>query len=157
MERLDVNLRHLRAFLAIMESGSVTAAAREVHLTQPAVTQGIAKLELRFGVPLFERQPRRMIPTDEARILAPRATAIIRLLGQTRATAAQVSAFLGLSRAGSYANAATAMGLSEASLHRAVSDLSLALGQDLVRRRGKGVVLTARGLAMARNFRLALA
>ncbi|MFX8223177.1 LysR family transcriptional regulator, partial [Acinetobacter baumannii] len=45
MERLDVNLRHLRAFLAIMESGSVTAAAREVHLTQPAVTQGIAKLE----------------------------------------------------------------------------------------------------------------
>ena len=53
MERLDVNLRHLRAFLAIMESGSVTAAAREVHLTQPAVTQGIAKLELRFGVPLF--------------------------------------------------------------------------------------------------------
>ncbi|MGE6036604.1 helix-turn-helix domain-containing protein, partial [Klebsiella pneumoniae] len=72
MERLDVNLRHLRAFLAIMESGSVTAAAREVHLTQPAVTQGIAKLELRFGVPLFERQPRRMIPTDEARILAPR-------------------------------------------------------------------------------------
>ena len=157
MERFNVNLRHLRAFLAIMETGSVTAAARAVHLTQPAVTQGIAKLERRFEASLFERQPGQMIPTPAAELLAYRAAPIMRLVGQARATAAQVSAFLALARAGGYAGAATAMDLSEASVHRAVSDLSLALGQTLVERRGRGVVLTARGFALARNFRLALA
>jgi DNA-binding transcriptional LysR family regulator len=48
-------------------------------------------------------------------------------------------------------------GLSEASLHRAVGDLSLDVGQRLVERRGKSVVLTARGIAFARNLRLATA
>lgn len=157
MEAIDINLRHLRAFVAIMETGSMTAAARAIHLTQPAITQGIAKLEQQFGAPLFERQPGQMVPTADARALHPRAVAILRLVGLPRATAAQVRALLALAAAGSYSGAANATGLSEASLHRAVGDLSLVAAQTLVERRGKGVALTARGNALARRLRLAVA
>ena len=41
----DLNLRHLRALLAIREHGGITAAADAVSLSQPALTQGLAKLE----------------------------------------------------------------------------------------------------------------
>lgn len=157
MQAIDLNLRHLRAFGAIMESGSMTAAARQIHLTQPAITQGIAKLERQLGAILFERQPGQMVPTPTASLLAPRAHATLRLIGLPRATAAQVRAFLALAASGSYSGAARETGLSEASLHRAVGDLALVAGHALVERRGKGVVLTARGTALARRFRLAVA
>ena len=157
MQSIDLNLRHLRAFGAIMESGSMTAAARQIHLTQPAITQGIAKLERQLGAILFERQPGQMVPTPTASLLAPRARATLRLIGLPRATAAQVRAFLALAASGSYSGAAIETGLSEASLHRVVGDLALVAGHALVERRGKGVVLTARGVALARRFRLAVA
>src|SRR3546814_10461732 len=98
-----------------------------------------------------------MAPTAAARILAARAAAALRLIGNRHATAAQLRAFLALARSGSYVGAAIATGLSEASLHRAVRDLSLAIGQRLVERRGKGVGLTARGMVIERNLRLAAA
>jgi len=72
-------------------------------------------------------------------------------------TAAQVRAFVALARHGSYSAAAAATGLRDPTLHRAVSDLSLALGEKLVSRRGRSITLTAKGHAVARRFRLALA
>lgn len=157
MESHSFNLRHLRAVIAIAEGGNIGTAVRNVNLTQPAITQGIAKLERQIGLRLFERQANGMTPTAAADILVPRAAAALRLIANRRATATQIRAFLALARAGGYAGAAAVTGLSEASLHRAVGDLSLALGQRLVERRGRSVVLTARGLTIARNFRLATA
>lgn len=157
MEPHALNLRHLRATIAIAEGGNIGAAVRAVNLTQPAITQGIAKLEAQIGLPLFDRQASGMIPTAAAGILIPRAAAALRLIGNRYATAAQIRAFLALARAGSYPGAAALTGLSEASLHRAVGDLSLGAGQRLVERRGKSVTLTARGLLVARNLRLATA
>lgn len=154
MGPFDLNIRHLRAVAAIVDSGSISAAARVVNLTQPAITQGIAKLERQIGMPLFERRPSGMAPTPAADLLAPRVSAALRLMDSRHATAAQISAFLALGRSGSYAGAAVETGLTEPSLHRAVSDLSLALGAILVERRGKGVILTARGSAVARRFSL---
>lgn len=154
MDPFALNIRHLRAVAAVVETGSISAAARVVNLTQPAITQGIAKLELRIGLPLFERRPGGMEPTVAAHLLAPRVSAAIRLMASRNATAAQIRAFLALARCGSYAAAAQQTRLSEPSLHRAVADLSLAVGHTLVERRGKGVALTARGLAVARRFRL---
>ncbi|WP_432787895.1 helix-turn-helix domain-containing protein [Novosphingobium rhizosphaerae] len=52
----ELNLRHLRALLAIAEKGSITAAAESVSLSQPALTQGLAKLERQFGYSMFERR-----------------------------------------------------------------------------------------------------
>src|ERR1044072_4517173 len=50
-----LNLDQLRAFIEVIERGSFTAAARELNLTQPAVTHQVQELERRFKVTLVER------------------------------------------------------------------------------------------------------
>jgi DNA-binding transcriptional LysR family regulator len=52
------NPRHLRAFVALAETGSFSAAAEAVHIGQPALSQAIAKLEEQVGVRLIERTTR---------------------------------------------------------------------------------------------------
>lgn len=154
MEPFDLNIRHLRALAAIVEVGSISAAARIVNLTQPAITQGIAKLERQLDLTLFERRPAGMVPTQAAKLMAPRIEAALRLLNCGHATGAQISAFLAVARCGGYAGAAAQTGLSEPSLHRSVGDLSVTMGHRLVERRGKRLAMTTRGLAVARRFRL---
>lgn len=153
----QLNVRHLMALPIVVRSGSISAAARAVNLTQPAITQGIVKLERQVGMALFDRVPGMLVATPAGHLLAERADNALRLLGTRRTTAAQIRAFVALAQHGGYAAAATATGLAEASLHRAVADLSLALGARLVDRRGRKVALTRRGEDIARNFRLALA
>ena len=157
MKPYQFNIRHLAAVAAVVDQGSVSLAARAVNLTQPAVTQGIAKLEAQLGLPLFERQPGGMVPLEAALRLKPRIDVALRLIGSNRVTAAQVRAFVALARAGSYAAAAAATGVAEPSLHRAVGDLGLAVGSRLVDRRGRGVMLTKAGATLAQRLRLALA
>jgi LysR family transcriptional regulator, glycine cleavage system transcriptional activator len=65
------NWESLRVFAACAEHGSFTAAADELGLTQAAVSQRIAQLEARLGVPLFIRRPRLRL-TDAGARLAPR-------------------------------------------------------------------------------------
>ncbi|MBA4091058.1 MAG: LysR family transcriptional regulator [Sphingobium sp.] len=157
MDEGQLNIRHLAAAAAIVRHGSISAASHSVNLTQPAITQGIAKLEARLGQLLFERRPGGMVPTSAGRLVAERAENALRLIGGPVASAAQIRAFVAVARTGSYSSAALETGLAEASLHRAVGDLSLAIGQRLIDRRGRGIVLTQRGVTIARNFRLALA
>ena len=59
-EPFDLNLRHLRALGAIAECGNISGAARQAGLSQPALTQGLAKLEAQFGTALFDRHPHGM-------------------------------------------------------------------------------------------------
>jgi LysR family transcriptional regulator of gallate degradation len=151
------NIRHLAAMAAVVEQGSVSLAARAVNLTQPAVTQGIAKLEAQLGAALFERRPGGMVPTPVALRFKPRVDVALRLIGSSRVTAAQIRAFVALARSGSYAAAAVQAGVAEPSLHRAVGDLGLALGVRLAERRGRGLMLTRAGVTLARRLRLALA
>lgn len=156
MELPNLNLRHLAALAATVRHGSVTAAASAVHLTQPALTQAIGRLEHSLDCALFVRQPTGMAPTEPALLLAARVDAALRLIGSSRVTTPQVRAFLALARAGSYADAAQASGHSSASLHRAVADLSVALGQRLAERRGRHISLTTAGQRRARAFSLAM-
>lgn len=157
MTSRSFNVRHYVALAAVVHHGSVTRAARAINLTQPALTQAIARLEGELECLLFERGPSGMTPTEPALLLAPRAEAAIGHIGSSRVTGTQLRAFLALARAGSYAAAAEATGLSAASLHRAVGDLSLALGQRLVDRRGRSVILTQAGQRRVRGFGLAMA
>jgi DNA-binding transcriptional LysR family regulator len=126
-----------------------------VNLTQPALTQVIAGLEASLGVALFVRSAQGMAPTEPALLLAPRAEAAIAHIGSPRDGRAGARA-AGAGARGSYAAAGEATGLSSASLHRAIADLQVALGQRLVERRGQHVGLTAAG-ARARGFSLAMA
>ncbi|MEQ1731566.1 MAG: LysR family transcriptional regulator, partial [Vicinamibacterales bacterium] len=56
----DIDIALVRAFLAVVETGSVTAAARLLNRTQAAVSLQIRRLEDFFGASLFERQHRRL-------------------------------------------------------------------------------------------------
>jgi DNA-binding transcriptional LysR family regulator len=67
-----LDLQLLRTFLAVHRSGSFTAAAQLLRLSQPTVTTQIRSLERRLGHTLFERLPRGVAPTTEANDLAAR-------------------------------------------------------------------------------------
>ena len=151
------NIRHLAAFAATVRHGSVTRAARAVNLTQPALTQAISGLEAALGTSLFTRSAAGMAPSQPALLLAPRVEAALGHIGSSRVTGTQVKAFVAVARAGSYAGAGEASELSAASLHRAVADLSVALGQRLIERRGRSIFLTVAGERRLRGFGLALA
>ena len=113
------------------------------------------RLEDQLGTSLFERQPDRMRPTEAAQLLLPRAQMALELIRSNRVS--QIRAFTALAREGSYVEASGATGLARASLHRAVADLELAIGQSLIVRRGRGIELTQTGRTTARRYRLALA
>lgn len=157
MTERPLNVRHFAALAATVRHGSLSRAARAVNLSQPALTQAISGLEASLGVSLFTRGPQGMTPTEPARLIAPRAEAAIAHIGSPRVTGTQVRAFLAVVRAGSYAAAAEATGIAPASLHRAVADLSVALGQRLIDRRGRSLALTPAGERRARAFGLAMA
>lgn len=63
------NLKSLECFRTIINAGSVTAAAKRLNLTQPAVSRLLGLLESRMGGELFNRRNGRLIPTDEALML----------------------------------------------------------------------------------------
>lgn len=64
------DIDRLRAFLAIHRHGSVTEAARQLHMSQPAVSQQLQALEASAGRRLFRRLPRGVEPTPAGRELA---------------------------------------------------------------------------------------
>lgn len=55
--------RQIEYFLAVVDHGSFSRAALEIHVTQPALSQGIALLERELGTPLFNRMPRGVVLT----------------------------------------------------------------------------------------------
>ncbi|HZS42594.1 MAG TPA: LysR family transcriptional regulator, partial [Polyangia bacterium] len=72
-----MDLNRLKMFLQIVDTGSMSAAARAVHLTQPALSRNLKLLEGDVGVPLFERRGRGLVQTAAGRALVPRARALI--------------------------------------------------------------------------------
>ena len=62
---MGLTLRALRYFVAVAETESVSAAARQLGISQSAITEAIKTLELEAGGPLFERHARGMSPTTE--------------------------------------------------------------------------------------------
>jgi DNA-binding transcriptional LysR family regulator len=72
----SLNLDQLRALLKVVELGSFSAAARQLNLTQPAVSLQIRELERRFGVRLIERLGKQAHATAPGRTLADAARKI---------------------------------------------------------------------------------
>jgi len=72
-----MDLDHLRVFLQIVDSGSMSAAARVMHLTQPALSRTLKLLEGAVGVPLFDRRGRTLVLTAGGRALVPRGRALL--------------------------------------------------------------------------------
>jgi DNA-binding transcriptional LysR family regulator len=77
-----LNVRHLAVFRAVVKAGSVSAAARTLHISQPAVTRQGASFEDEIGLPLFSRIKGRLVSTPESEALMPE---IERLFGNVEA------------------------------------------------------------------------
>jgi DNA-binding transcriptional LysR family regulator len=66
---MHLKLRHLEVFHAVMEEGSVSRAADRLHLTQPAISIALSRLEAMLGYPLFHRSKGHFTPRPEAYLL----------------------------------------------------------------------------------------
>ncbi|GAB3535152.1 LysR family transcriptional regulator [Arthrobacter tecti] len=99
----DLDLRLLGYFVGVVETGSFTKAAAKLHVSQPALSQGIRRLENVVGAPLIERGPRgSMLPlslTTSGTTLFPAAREILlqadRALKNARESAARVQLRIG--------------------------------------------------------------
>src|SRR2546423_2157374 len=79
-----MRLKHIEVFNAVMLTGSVSAAARLLHVTQPAVTQALQHAELQLGYALFARNKSRLVPTHEAQALYPEVQLLMSQLESVR-------------------------------------------------------------------------
>jgi LysR family transcriptional regulator, regulator for genes of the gallate degradation pathway len=141
------NLRHLSVFSSVSRLGSVSAAARAAHLTQPAVTQAIASLERDFDRPLFARTAQGMEPTDAGRLCAERIRRVLQRITEAVAAAApqspgsrdslhgitsrQLQALVAVVESGGFGAAARAHHMTPATLHRAARELERRIGAPL--------------------------
>jgi DNA-binding transcriptional LysR family regulator len=75
-----MNLRQLECFVAVVDEGSFTRAARRIGITQPSLSQHIRALETELDGPLFNRLPRAVSLTPAGRTLLPDARIAVRAL-----------------------------------------------------------------------------
>jgi DNA-binding transcriptional LysR family regulator len=79
-----MNVRQLACFVAVVEEGSFTRAARRVGITQPSLSQHVRALELELGGAVLERLPRGIAVTAAGRSLLPEARAALRAVERGR-------------------------------------------------------------------------
>ena len=90
-----MELNNLRAFLAVAESQSFSAAAEQLHVTQPAVSKRIAALEETLGSALFDRVGRKTLLTEAGRALLPVAQSVTRELSRVQDSIARLGTDIG--------------------------------------------------------------
>ena len=64
-----MTIRHLKIFTTVADEGGMSAAAKELHVSQPTVSQAIAELEKYYGVKLFERLSQKLYLTKEGELM----------------------------------------------------------------------------------------
>jgi LysR family transcriptional regulator, regulator for genes of the gallate degradation pathway len=170
------NLRHLRAFCEVAEHRSITQASEHVYLSQPAITQAIAKLERQLNSQLFERLSDGMYPTEAGRLYAQRAGRALELirhgcqeavkLGAESAcqrkteqmlTATQLISLIAVADARNFSLAARNVGTSQPALHRAARDLESLMEKRLFEKTSQGIELTRAARVLVQQVKLAFA
>ena len=177
MAPIDIpSLRQLRGFEAVARLKSFSQAAREVNLSQPALSQSVRALETQFAARLFERRQSGCYATEAGAILLPRvqrffdhiraALAEPALAGASagrpsadaimnKITKPQLRGLIAISENHSLDAAARWLELSEPSLHRAARQLERELRRSLFQRTARGVTTTSQGSELARRFQVA--
>lgn len=173
------HIRYLCVVREVFRHGRIGVAADIVHLSQPAATQAVARLETTLGVPLFERRPAGMFATEAGEIFERRVERILEHLRRgdslarkkaarrggaerrhafyKQCTPIQLRALVAVDRAGNFSQAAAALGVSQPGVHRATKDLAALAGFALFEQTRGGVVLTSAAEAFVHHVRLALA
>src|ERR1700686_3808106 len=170
------SLRQLRAFEAVARLESVSAAARDIHLSQPGVSQAIRALEIGLGAQLFERRRSGCYVTEYGAILLPRIRRFLEHLRSAltepsgnaaagrqsldatvnRITRPQLRSLIAVSEHPSFDAAARSLKISQPSLHRSAPELERELRRSLYRRTATRVTTTAYGSELARRVQVAL-
>jgi DNA-binding transcriptional LysR family regulator len=73
---MNFNSENIELFITVLDTGSFYAAARKLNRVPSAVSMAVANLEAELGYILFERTPRKVIPTATALALEPQARII---------------------------------------------------------------------------------
>lgn len=89
----QIGLRPLRNFHAIVRTGSVTAAARELGVSQPSASRMLAELERMVGFDLFYRDPGRLVPTGDALRLFEEVDLALAQINRTLSLASDIAEF----------------------------------------------------------------
>ncbi|MDB5508447.1 MAG: hypothetical protein JWL93_916 [Hyphomicrobiales bacterium] len=176
MQELDrvPSFRRLRAFEATARTGSVSAAALELRLSQPAVTQSINLLEAQLGARLFDRSQDGSFLTEAGTIFRRRTARFFEQTGAAVKAAihpnlaaeselvarkigdAEARAVMAVWQEGSFRAAARRLAVSEPSLQRPARQLESLLGSVLYRRSSTGLSVNERGADLARRMALAI-
>jgi len=171
------SFRQLLVFETVARTENVSRAAAAIHVSQPAVTQAIAQLEQEVDATLFQRRNTGCYLTEAGEILQRRTSRLFAQLDQAlgevgisiprgaapdlrtierRLTKPQVRALLAIAENRSFAAAARALSMSEASIHRAARDLERVLRRPLFHRTAHGLTANKQAAELARRVRLAL-
>jgi DNA-binding transcriptional LysR family regulator len=170
----SASIRHLKVFESVAQLHGVRKASEECHLSQPAVTQAIAKLEKQLGVDLlerrasgsylnsfgvlFQRRVQRMFAQMEQALTVlgtPASHAMVSRIASC-ITRSQARSLVAVVENGSFANAARALSVSQTSLQRAARDLERTLRTPLYLQTASGIVAIPAATEFARSLKLAL-
>jgi LysR family transcriptional regulator of gallate degradation len=171
--RIELNMRQLRALVAVSQGGSVHRAASILHVTQPAVTRAIHELEKSLGLELFERTARGMVATAVGAILVERTQrAFAQLvqaehelagLGLSRRSSAGISAkvthrhlrtLVAVDEHQTETAAAVELDVSQPSVTQTLRELERIVEADLFLRTARGMLATRAGEVMVRRTKL---
>jgi len=171
---MGLSFRQLRLFEAIGDLKSVRRASEECSLSQPAVTQALAKLEEQVGAALVDRRAsgsylnelgeifharvKRFFEQTEGAVVESGAasTSVAARPIVNRLTRSQIRTLTSTVEHGSFDAAAEALGISAASLQRAARDLEGNLRVSLFYRTAAGMLVSPQGARFGRKMKLAL-
>jgi LysR family transcriptional regulator, regulator for genes of the gallate degradation pathway len=169
------NLRHLVLFAEVVRRGSVSAAARAAHLSQPAVTQAVSQVEAALGAQLMQRSYSGLVLTGVGQAAAARIERSLEMLREALLaarmrspngmaddvlagiTSTQLNALIAVVEAGAFARAARRTGRARAAVHRAARQLERSLGAELFEVTSFGVRPTREAEKLVLRTRLAFA
>jgi len=175
---MQLELRHLRAFLAVAEQGSANRAGAALFRAQSAISRSIRKLETELGAELFERRARGMLLTEYGRALLLRARrvhgemqrahaelAAVTDKGAVRNTAVfgmltrerRVRAFVALSEQHHMPSVAESLGITQPAVSLGIRQLEDMVGTPLFERTARGMIPTSAGAVLALRLKRAMA
>jgi len=171
------SLRQLRAFAAVARFNSIGTAARELGLSQPAVTQMLAHMETALAASLLERRRTGTYLAPLGTVLLPRVQRLFAhiqsalrdpvvgasLAGrettrsvENKITDTHIRALTSIAECGSFEAAARRLDISQPALHRSARDLERVIRRSLYQRMARGLAPTSQARELARRLKVAL-
>lgn len=170
------NIRHLRVFYEVDSCKTISKASERVFLSQPAVTQAIAKLEQVMGAQLFERKSNGMYTTEAGRALVVRVERALEFIAagirqamrsgnsSTRmmmdtivhaVNTTHLRALIAVTESENFSIAAKTLGVSQSSVHRAARDLEKLLEIRFFEKSSRGIIATKAAQLLTKASKLA--